>query len=62
MMAWPLYKDNNNAPAIDTTVPMDLARVLLAFQSNFSILKMTASMKVKAGTKSDSAEAKVGEL
>lgn len=38
MIAWPLYRVIVKAPVIDTNVPMDLARVLLVFQSNFSIL------------------------
>lgn len=51
-----------SAPVMDIMVPIDLARLLRTLKSRFSILVMMASMKVKAGTRSVMAEAKVGEL
>lgn len=60
--AGPLYKVIINAPEIDSSVPMILIQFLEHLQSSFSILKITASKKVKAGISWPIAEARVGEL
>lgn len=61
-IAGPLYKVIVKAPETDTSVPMILIRLLELLQSSFSILKITASKKVKAGISWLIEEARVGEL